>query len=331
MAFVVDSSDWNFNGRSSDQVQIVIERFLDQLAKATECGERVWIGDALQSRAVRGTNDLWSLRDADSDLQLNPEIWQELAAYLGRSLHYLDEEHWPDNFDDINISIDGGSPSDNEDVAWAHHNVQAGTAVACIGLWRSGLFQTTSNHGSVEVRWLYDERSKAEFWRSAIVLEGDTQADLVRLAHRAYPNLYFHLDVLNKADEFNGGYHANAPELKRYLENLSDYGAWVFTAPPPAETQQDPRFGTGSPTSQLIQRRFELIGLVVAPENPDVFRDGRCRRAREIEVEMKTLYCEWHCKLQGHQNRIHIHGPIRESGDKVVVAIFAVHLPLPGY
>ncbi|AJX14930.1 hypothetical protein [Burkholderia ubonensis] len=331
MAFVVDSADWNFNGRTSMQVQAVVECFLDQVAKAAEQRQPVWIGEGLQTRAVWGEKDLWSLRDPESEVQLDAEVWQELAAHLGRAKYYLDEQDWPEGMDDIVMAIGDDGPSENEDVAWAHHNVRTGNAVACIGLWRLGPFETTSSHGKAQVHWICDERSTVEFWRSAIAIEGDGQAALLRFAHRAYPNLCFYPNVLSGADRFNGGYYANASELMRYLSALSDHGAWVFTAPPPAETEKDAAGnGVGLPTSQLIQRRFELLGLVVAPENPDVYRDGRCRRAREVEFGGRVLYCEWHCKLQPHQNRIHIHAPVRESDDKVMIAIFAVHLPLPG-
>ncbi len=82
-------------------------------------------------------------------------------------------------------------------------------------------------------------------------------------------------------------------------------------------------------TNQLVERRFRGWGLEIAPENPDVWEDGRCRRARERVLEGRTLYCEWHYKF-GHRNRAHIHPPVPESQDKLVVAIFRDHLPLPG-
>lgn len=69
----------------------------------------------------------------------------------------------------------------------------------------------------------------------------------------------------------------------------------------------------------------------MAPENPDVYLDNRCRRAREIAIGERTLYCEWHGKLELHQNRVHIHPPVIESNGKVIIAFFHEHLPLPGY
>lgn len=330
MAFVVDGADWNFDGWTSAQIQDVIESFLERLDGAVERSEKVWIGDDLQTRSVFGMRDLWSLRDVASGIQLDEGVWQELAAHLGRSPRYLDEPNWPPGLDDICLTIGDDPPADNVDVAWVHHSVRSGSAVACIGLARRGRILTASSQGQTDLHWIFDSASKAEFWRAAIVIEGNSQTDFKRLAHRAYPDLHFYADVLEDAKDFMGGYYANVEEMKRYLAVLNDHGHWVFATPPPAENRSDAiSESKDAPPSQLVQRRFELLGLVVAPENPDVYRDNHCRTARQVELNGKTLYCEWHCKLQAHQNRIHFHAPVPESNNKVVVAIFAQHLPLP--
>ena len=68
----------------------------------------------------------------------------------------------------------------------------------------------------------------------------------------------------------------------------------------------------------------------MAPENPDVYLDRRCREARQITIAGRTLFCEWHGKLEPHRNRVHVHPPVRESKDKLIIGIFDEHLPLPG-
>ena len=93
-----------------------------------------------------------------------------------------------------------------------------------------------------------------------------------------------------------------------------DWGRWAFAA---AE-------------GRAIAARFHEKGIVVAPENPDVGRDKRCREARERTLRATTLYCEWHGKLEPDRNRVHVHGPVPASGGKMIVAIFDDHLPLPG-
>jgi hypothetical protein len=151
------------------------------------------------------------------------------------------------------------------------------------------------------------------------------------LAARAYPELHFFGKVLHQAGDFVGGYHANAPDLKRHLTVLNDYGHWAFTAAPPAQDPTDPPGTAGNqPPDQLVQIRFARKQVDIAPEHANVNSNKTCREAREVTLGGRVLYCEWHCKLQGHQNRIHVHRPVTESNNKLVVAIFAQHLPLPG-
>lgn len=332
MAFVVDGNDWNLNGKSAAQVEVAIERFLEALGDASGAEVPVWIGEGLQSAPILGDKIIWDLISPDSPLPLPTELWQELAAYLGQSRYYIDDEEQPQDFPAyVNIAIDGGLNVPNWDVAWAHHSVRNGRAVACIGLWRTGVFSTTSAVATASLHWVGDSRSITEFWREGINIEGNTPAAFERLATRAYPKLYFFGNVLHHADDFVGGYHANASNLKRHLAVLNDYGHWAFTAAPPAQDPTDPPGTAGNqPPDQLVQTRFARKQVDIAPEHANVKSNKACREAREVTLGGQLLYCEWHCKLQGHQNRIHVHRPIRESKDKLVIAIFARHLPLPG-
>jgi hypothetical protein len=84
-----------------------------------------------------------------------------------------------------------------------------------------------------------------------------------------------------------------------------------------------------APSNQIIERRFVGFNVDISPENPNVYRDPDCRRAREITIGTTKLYCEWHAKIQAHQNRIHVHAPVKESNEKFIVAIVHEHLELP--
>jgi len=330
MAFVIDSQEWNFNGWTAADIQGAIENILERLDRAFQQQQDVWVGEELQTQHVYGTKDLWSLRAKTSNIQIDEEVWQELAAALGRTKRYLDEDTWPQGFDDYFISTDGAPPYLNPDIAWAHHNVRACRAVGCIGIKRKGIFPTVSKYGSATVHWLSDRQSWSVFWRQAIIVEGNTQATLERLAPYAYPGLYFVPDVWRGLQKLNGGYYPHRYELQRYLSILSDSGGWALTAPPPAEVISEAQgTGTSLPTSQLIIRRFVRLQLDVTPENPDVYRNTGCREAREINLFGKTLYFAWHGKLQAYQNRIHIHAPVNGSNGKVLIGIIDSHLPLP--
>lgn len=330
MATVIDSTNWPNNGWTSPQLASALEDFLERLDRAFEARETVWVGDDLQTQIVYNELDLWSLRDPGSPLKIDDNIWQELAAALGQTQRYVDENDWPPGFDDFTISVNGGVPTLNPDVAWAHHSVISGTAVACLGLTLKGVFPTTSARGTLSLHWTGDAKSCSLFWREAIDVERDSPGTLERLAPYAYPGLYFPSGVWHGLGNFNGGYYANSVELRRYLGILSDDGAWAFTSPPPAQVRTEAQ-GTGNekPPSHLIIQRFARLALNVTPENPDVYRDRTCRTAREVEVLGENLYFGWHGKLQLHQNRVHVHPPTGGTQGKMIVGIFHEHLPLP--
>lgn len=332
MAFVVEGADWVLDGKTQREVLDAVDDFLDLLDRASNDDVTVWFGDDFTARPMLGDSSIWDLCTETSAIHLPTEVWQELAAHLGRAKFYVDEPEWPADFpDDVDVSIDAGPMVVNMDVAWAHHSVLSGKAVACVGLWRKGVFKTAIGGGVAELHWVgHGPSAASEFWQHAIELEGNSPASFERFARLAYPRLHFAGRVLHQADEFAGGYYAIADVLKRYLKMLDESGHWALTAAPPAQSRTEPPGPEGSnPSNQLIQRRFALLALDLAPEKPNVYADGKCREARQILLKGRTLYCEWHCKLEPHRNRVHLHAPVPESDNKLVVAIFAEHLPLP--
>lgn len=331
MAFVVDGAEWNFNGWTKQQVVGAIETLVARVWIARDRDEVVWIGDDLQTRPVLGARDLWSLLSPDAPITLPSELGHELAAWLGSAPRYLDAEPWPDGILETLIQVGLLPAQQNSDQAWAHHNVRLGRSVACLSLKQSGPYNTVSQLGNAVVHWVADEATNRAFWRAAIDDEGGSAETLERLAPHAFPSLYFHTDVWQGLRSFAGGYHAARAELQRYLTSLDDHGAWAFTFPPPALAPGEAAGldGNALPPNQLVERRFRGLNLDMAPESPDVRADGNCRRAREIGVGDRILYCEWHAKLEPHRNRIHVHPPVPESNGKVVIAKFHQHLPLP--
>ncbi|WP_156967817.1 hypothetical protein [Methylosinus sp. PW1] len=332
MAFVVDGSEWHFDGWSADEVAASIELMLERVSTAQARREAIWIGDDLQTRPVLGEFDIWSLFSPESPLKLSPELRQELAAWLGKALRYADENVWPDGMEETIIRVDCDPAIENIDVAWAHHNVRNRRAVACLSIRRSGPHQTVSGRGVATIYWINCEENHKNFWRSAIDVEGNNEETLQSIAPHAFPNLYFYPAVWRGLRSLVGGYYALSFEIRRYLSILDDYGGAAFTCPPPALSPAE--FANSSdrscPPNQLVEQRFEQLNLSMAPEKPNVYNNSRCRQAREVQIGPRTLYCEWHGKLEPHQNRLYLHPPIPECGDKIVIAIFHPHLPLPG-
>lgn len=340
MSFVIDGSEWRFDGLSCADLEAAVQAMIERMERVTARGEALWFGHDFQSRPMLAHRSLWQLFDENEEIHLCRETQHELAAQLNHLNCYEDqhEDQWPSHFEDLSlISVGGAESSENLDVLWAHLSVQDGRATGCLGHARAGRIVTQSQHGTVTLHWLGDATCHAQFWRDTIELEGDNSHTLRRLAPHAYPNLFFLETVWKGCNDFTGGYYGQSSELRRYLAAFDDFGNWIFTASPddglvaktPAVAAVEEAV-RASPSDQLVIRRFEQLNLDVVPEKPNVRRDKTSREAREIKINGRVLYCEWHGKLQPHQNRVHIHAPVPESGNKVVVAIFTSHLPLPG-
>lgn len=332
MTFIVNGADWRFDDVAGDVVAQALDRFFDFARISKKRGEPIRLGEDFQSRPMRGDLTLWELFAPDAGLELPGEIRQELAVWLGPAKYYVDDDDWPDRVDETVIAIGGGTPAENVDVAWTHHCVRAGRAVACFTIGEGALVETVTTAGAAAVHFVADEASRRRFWRDAIVLEGDDANSLRRNAAHAFPDILFVDGVLGHLDRLAGGYLASRERVRATLAVLDDRGRWIFTCPPPVATPDErPPSALGAlPPNRLVEARFAHFGLDAAPENPDVRLHRRSREARETTLAGRTLYCEWHVKLEPHRNRVHLHAPVPESGEKLVVAMIDEHLPLPG-
>lgn len=254
-----------------------------------------------------------------------------MAAWLSKARYYADAHEWPDGAEDVSIRIGDAAPVENADVAWVHHCIRACIPAASFTLSATVLLETKTAAGVAIVHFVGDEIGRRQFWRAVIVLEGDDVDSLLRNSTHAYPALFFADGVLRGVDRLSGGYAASRDRVQTALAALDDWGHWVFTWPPPSIRPQDgpPLDPDARPGNFLIQTRFAAVGVAAAPENPDVYKDRVSREARQTTLAVRTLYCEWHVKLEPHRNRIHFHRPVPESGDKVVIGMIDEHLPLP--
>ncbi|MFM5051167.1 hypothetical protein ACEUBW_17265 [Aeromonas veronii] len=326
MSFVINGNEWTFNEVEPDIHKSIIDSFLDRVGIAINRDEKIWIGDDLQKRIVYEEKDFWTFMS-----EMPTEIVQELSAWLDRAPLYLNEDNFPDEliYSSL-ITINGQPEEDNIDLSWAHYNNINGIAVGCIGLHNSGIVNTSSTLGEAELHVIKNEHEHLNFWRNAIELEGNNTDKFRALSQNAFPNLYFHEDVLNGLDNLAGGYSPLRKSIMKYMSIFNDYGEWIFTTPPPALSPNERVEKSGAePSNQVIRNRFTGFGLTVEPENPNVYSNNGSRMARTITIKDINLYCEWHGKLQAHQNRIHIHKPIPESENKIVIAFICEHLPLP--
>lgn len=333
MSYVLDMQEWAMDGLSHEEISSALEGMLDFLDTAKIRGEDVWVGRHIYTSKVYFEKTLWELFDRDLAVGLSPELIQEFSGHFNRTKHYDDfEDSWPKGFADMgNVSVDGAPSVDNLDVLWAFSLTNSRDACACVGLGKERVQQVISADKAVNLHWVWGEKSRAAFWRDALTINGDSVDQLRKLAPHAYPDLYFAEKVWRGCERLSGGYHAHSSELQRYLATLNDFGYWVFKgAPPDIDHPVKALYGRELPSAQLIERRFTHLNLNVSPENPNVEADAACKKSRTVDVDGEPLYCQWHGKLLLWINRIHIHGPVSQSENKVVIGVVADHLPLPG-
>lgn len=332
MAFVIDSTEWDFTGLNVLDVSCKLEKILDRLSDATNRAELVYWGSSLQSQIVAENMDLWTFLHSDSMNLLNKDLLNELSAFLNTATFYEDHDAcWPKGFAEIDVFHANGHKA-TLDVAFAHLKLMDNEPFAFLSFGATSNTVTRSERGNISILYIHNDTEQKSFWRStALSMLRDTPENLEYLSSHAYPNLYFVENVWKGIKLFDGGYPAVHEELKKYLAVFDDYGKWIFEESPPALQPSDvtEKIVGQAPTNELLVNRFRAFKLDVSPEKPEVRKDNHCRIAREVTLNGKTLYCEWHGKLELHKNRIHIHKPVPQSDDKLVIAVFCEHLPLP--
>jgi hypothetical protein len=161
-------------------------------------------------------------------------------------------------------------------------------------------------------RWfLSDEAVQVKFVRQGLIEGSVREQEFGDLAAHAFPNLYFVEGLWGGLRDLEGGFIATRLALIRHLSVLSDHGATAFASGKHLD----------------IQRAFLPHGIDIAPENSATMADRDCRAARTRRVGGRDVVCEWHTKIEGHRNRIHVHAPVPESGEKLIVGVIHRHLP----
>ncbi|MFM5156622.1 hypothetical protein ACEUAN_17210 [Aeromonas veronii] len=330
--FVVNSNDWDFTGENVSSVSDKLETILTLLDECKDRGENVYYGNDLQSKHVINNLTLWDFLYSDAMSSINKDIKDELIAHINTATFYEEKaDIWPREFLETNVK-NGSNIECSLEMSFVHHHLMDGNISALLSFSHSAPLHSNSSRGNIYITTISSSQSHKDFWRTtALHILRDTAENLQKISPNAYPELFFHDKSWGNIDVFDGGYAAVGTELKKYLSILDDHGAWIFNTPPPAlhKTDAVAPIDTSRPTNQLIEERFRGVGLTMSPEKPNVRTNENCKLAREITVKNKTLYCEWHGKLELHKNRIHIYPPVPESGQKLVIGIFHSHLPLP--
>lgn len=324
MYFVLEESSWVWEGQDLAALVERIEQLLDCLDRARERGERFAASRELLAQSIAGMSlgDLfWGALPYEVQERLTPVF---------NSISYWDDA---EPYEEIEATI-AGTPVVSPSAVLVHSRVRRGDTLACLplpGTW-AGPCPVVVGEQAEMVHFVVDDPTHRGFFREALAEQKLDLRAVEALAPHAFPTVHFIDGVWRDARCFDGGYSRVRDALLGFLAVLDDHGAWVFTDPTgrlsPSEAVSESK--PVPVTRALIERRFHGWGLAVAPENADVARDVECRRARTRTLGTEQLYCEWHYKLERHVNRVHIHEPTPASDGKVIVAVYADHLRLPG-
>ena len=159
---------------------------------------------------------------------------------------------------------------------------------------------------SVDVHFSVSPADHPGFFRLLYELEDVAEADFFERAIRAFPRLVFAANVSFR--HFRGSYRALRPQVVRHLGLLNDGFSEAYVSE------------HGMPKE--VSRR---IGIEVSIEG-NTRRSERLMKQRDVEFRGRWYRCEWHSKLERHQNRIHfcVLGDPAEA--QILIGIFHRHL-----
>jgi hypothetical protein len=176
---------------------------------------------------------------------------------------------------------------------------------------RRGEFSISDSLGSVtrNVRFLVEPDDELSYWRNAIEFENLSSDEFEELLAVAFPSLQFAQGCWAGITRLQGSYRDLRQPLLNTLAGLNDRATdlWqqYFSAP-----------------DEFIRRLKSETNVECSGESPVTRANSQAMARRTIEHRGSPLICDWHAKLEPHQNRIYF--AIQPSG--IIVGIFHKHL-----
>ncbi|MEU2915500.1 hypothetical protein ACFYM3_40345 [Streptomyces massasporeus] len=182
--------------------------------------------------------------------------------------------------------------------------------------WPSGWLtverDADAGHDHVALHLLRVSEDEAGFWRGVLTRELVPEDHFFALSDRAFPRLLL-ADSL-RFHHFDGSYADVLPWLVELLGLLSDHFA-------------DALLICGG-DQKKVQARFSALGVDISPESPNTKKNAKAWEQRLVSYEGETYRCEWHGKRLWDRDRVHFSLPIKGHDDRILIGIFAEHLPV---
>lgn len=302
--FVVDEGALSLDSVPQGERVVNLTALIDQLDDLRVSKERVQLLENWGAIECLGGNDvadtLARYQVLDRDLSLL------LLELLGRCAAW-------DRASTVNseVVVDGRG-CNAEGVAWAREQAILRNWTAVVTTphrFSSGVHSvdTPAQSRQVDVYFSVSTEDHPGFFRLLYDWEDIAESQFFERARLAFPRLVFATDI--SFGKFQGAYRTLRPQVVDHLGRINDSFPEVFTAE------------NGMPNA--ISSR---LGIDVSIEG-NTRSSARLMRQRDVEFCGQVYRCEWHSKIEPHRNRIHFCMINDMAGTRILIGIFAEHLP----
>lgn len=302
--FFLDEDGFAFTDERPLPLQQTLETFLDLLDEIERTGEvlaweGIWDIQAGSGRTLAAL--LFEPGDIDRDVRRRLGVrFDRLRKYDG-ALH-------PSLTATCNGQITGISPS----ISLCARTRRQGRAAGCVTTDQSGrrgdVAVTDGPAAPISAPFLAEADQVREFWRFVLEVEWPLTVQAHEAAGWAYPQLEFAPGVWGQVRRFAGPAETARKLLLLNLAGLDDHAPAVW------QEQVQPHL--------IAARMRALAGVDCSLDSPSTHGNAAAMREREVDFGGRTLLCEWHAKLERHQNRVHF----KVQDGRVHVGLFTDHL-----
>ena len=302
LRFVLDDAGFDFDDLTDQEIENSVRVFAEELMSLRQ-GE-----DAMAVPCGWGT--YFCSRDGDLGTFLaRGSIQRDLRDLV---LSLLDKcERWDE---DSSIYVEGsvtigGLEVESFGSAWALEEsaINHGWAVVTLPhTGRRGVRIVENREHRAPVHFMINHQDHPRFYQSLLAFEDLPEPEFFSMAPKAFPRLV--LVPTLSFSHFAGSYTALREGVVLHLAAIDGLFLPVL-----AETAGIPK--------DVSSR----VGIDLSLESVKTRSSRSLMKHRQVHHDGQEYTCEWHSKLERHQNRIHFCPT--ENHEQVIIGIFAEHLP----
>lgn len=301
--FVVDEDSFRALDSEALDLEQQISALVEVLCASREAGDRTAICTGYERTACLAQE----LHEVLTGGLLPHDLGALAFDLLDKCARFDDD---PDYFVESTLSVDG-EDVESFGVGFAFDRVLSGHAVGVIavaGRYEPGLHTVECAASEAVLAFVINTGHLPNFWRTVYSIESVSESDFFVVAELAFPELRFAENL--SFSRFEGRYPDLRDLVVAHLSAIND--------------RFQEAFGDAHGLADEVSAR---VGVSMSPEAPNTRGSERLMRTRDVVYLGATYRCEWHSKLEPHRNRIHLHPGNDGTGGRVLVGIFADHLP----